>query len=412
MPVTPQIFQFGIEFLEQPNWCNNMIVVGLMSGTSADGVDVAIVDIRKHTPHRLRIKLQSFESVSYSKSLRKRLLHAAEKAHVTEVCHLHALMGEVFAKATLKALTRAKLSSRQVTLIGSHGQTLHHLPQPRREPGIGLIRSTLQIGDPSIIAERTGITTIADFRSRDMAAGGEGAPFAPYAHHLLFGHRSRTRLVVNLGGIANVTVLPANSTLEQIRAFDTGPCNMLLDGIVSELSHGQQSMDRGGRLAKNGKVDVETLRFLLSHRYLRKKPPKSTGREEFGKAYVQQVLMKSRRRHLSLADVLATSCRFLAQSIHDSRHWIAENIREVIIGGGGIYNASLVRELKTVFNPIPIRTMDECGAHSKAFEAMAFAILAYQSYHGVCANIPSVTGARHPVVLGTIVPGKSKNRIS
>ncbi|MCA9470666.1 MAG: anhydro-N-acetylmuramic acid kinase [Nitrospirales bacterium] len=383
-----------------------MIVVGLMSGTSADGIDVAIVKIR-NTTHRLSIKLISFESVPYSRSLRKRLLQAAEHAHVAEICHLHALMGEMFAKATLNALTHANLSAHRVQLIGSHGQTIHHLPQPRREPGVGPIRSTLQIGDPSIIAERTGIATIADFRARDMAAGGEGAPFAPYAHHLLFGHHSRSRLVVNLGGIANVTVLPARAKLTQVRAFDTGPCNMLLDAIVSELSSGRRSMDRGGRLAKNGRVDETILRFLLSHRYLRKKPPKSTGREEFGHDYVRQILTKTRQRHLSLADILATCCRFLARSIHDSGRWIKEDIHEVIIGGGGIYNASLVEELKKAFTPVPVRTMDDCGTHSKAFEAMAFAILAYQSYHGVCANIPSVTGARHPVVLGTMAPGRT-----
>ena len=195
-----------------------MIVVGLMSGTSADGVDVAITEIRGKQ-HRLKVKLKHFGSNSYPPSLRQRLLAAAESGTVAEICHLNVLIGEIFAKATNNAIARAGLKPQQVHLIGSHGQTLHHLPQPIYERGIGFMRSTLQIGDPSVIAERTGITTISDLRSRDLAAGGEGAPLAPYAHHLLFGHRSRTRLVVNLGGIANVTILPAGANLQDIRAI-------------------------------------------------------------------------------------------------------------------------------------------------------------------------------------------------
>ena len=378
-----------------------------MSGTSADGVDVAIVNIRG-TQHRLTVKLKSFDSVPYKAPLRKRILAAAENGHVAEICHLNVLLGEIFAKATLTAITRAELRPQQVHLIGSHGQTLHHLPQSARESGIGLIRSTLQIGDPAVIAERTGITTIADFRSRDMAAGGEGAPLAPYAHHLLFHHRSRTRLVVNLGGIANVTVLPAESTLEHIRAFDTGPCNMLLDAVTTQLTNSKQTMDRGGRLAKRGTVHSTILRFPLSHPFLGKLPPKSTGREEFGQAYVQKLLKKTDSLHLSLSDVLATCCRFLALSIQNAQVWIDEPIDEVIIGGGGVFNGTLVKELSQAFSPVPVRTMDECGSHSKAFEGIAFAILAYQSFHGTCSNVPAVTGAQHPVVLGTLTPGRTK----
>ncbi|GJL54789.1 MAG: anhydro-N-acetylmuramic acid kinase [Nitrospirales bacterium] len=381
-----------------------MIVAGLMSGTSADGVDVALVGIRG-SQHRLTTQLKYYETKSYPPTLRKRVLAAAESGHVAEICHLNAYLGEFFAKATRQAIERANLNHQQVKLIGSHGQTLHHLPTPRREAGIGPIRSTLQIGDPAIIAERTGITTIADFRSRDLAAGGEGAPLAPYAHYLLFHHRSRSRLVVNLGGIANVTVLAAGAQLESMQAFDTGPCNMLLDAVTTQLSQGKQSMDRGGRLARRGKVDSMILRHLLSHPFLHAPPPKSTGREEFGRRYVQSLLQRAHKRRLSLSDVLATCCRFLALSIHQAQTWIADDIHEVILGGGGIYNAALVGALQETFSPIPVRIMDECGSHSKAFEAIAFAILAYQCFHGVCANVPAVTGAGHPVVLGSMTPG-------
>jgi len=381
-----------------------MIVAGLMSGTSADGVDVALTNIRG-VRHRLKVQLNYFETVPYSRTLRKRVLAAAENGHVAEICHLHALIGEVFAKATLRAIEQAKLNPQQVKLIGSHGQTLHHLPKPRRERGIGPIRSTLQIGDPSVIAERTGITTVADFRARDLAAGGEGAPLAPYAHHLLFQHRSRSRLIVNLGGIANVTILAAGASLESMQAFDTGPCNMLLDAVTARLSNGKQTMDRGGRLAQRGQVDPTILRFLLSHPFLRTPPPKSTGREEFGQLYVEKLLKQTHKRRLSPSDVLATCCRFLALSIHNAQAWIADDIHEVVLGGGGIFNTTLVSALRETFSPVPVRIMDECGSSSKAFEAIAFAILAYQSFHGVCTNVPAVTGARHPVVLGTITPG-------
>ncbi|WP_454064213.1 anhydro-N-acetylmuramic acid kinase [Candidatus Nitrospira salsa] len=381
-----------------------MIVAGLMSGTSADGVDVALANIRG-SQHRLNMHLKYFETISYSPSLRKRVLAAAESGHVAEICHLNVLIGEVFATATLRAIERAKLKPQQVKLIGSHGQTLHHLPKPQREPGIGPVRSTLQIGDPSVIAERTGITTIADFRSRDLAAGGEGAPLAPYAHHLFFQHRSRSRLIVNLGGIANVTVLAAGAPLESMQAFDTGPCNMLLDAVTARLSNGKQTIDRGGRLAQRGHVDPTILRFLLSHPFLRTPPPKSTGREEFGQSYVKKLLERTRKRRLSRSDVLATCCRFLAHSIHNAQTWIADDIHEVVLGGGGIFNAALMSALQETFAPVPVRTMDECGSYSKAFESIAFAVLAYQSFHGVCANVPAVTGARHPVVLGTITPG-------
>ena len=384
-----------------------MIVLGLMSGTSVDGVDAAITDIRR-IGKNLRVKLLSWDSLPYSPVLKKRILAVSQKGDVKEICHLNVVVGEVFAKAALKAIKGSGIPPHRVKLIGSHGQTIQHRPHPINEPGIGCVRSTLQIGEPAVIAERTGIPTIANFRARDLAAGGEGAPLAPYAHHLVFGHRSRSRVVVNLGGIANATLLPAGGDSQNIQAFDTGPCNMLLDGVIERLSGGKYSMDRGGKFARRGRVDHNLLRRLLAHPFILKKPPKSTGREEFGQQFIQQTLRRARRARLSMEDTLATCTRMIAASIYKAQEWMSEDVHEVIAGGGGVHNSALMAELKSVFNPISAKPMEEYGVLSKAFEAEAFAVLAYQTFHARTANVPFVTGARHSVILGSFVHGIPK----
>jgi anhydro-N-acetylmuramic acid kinase len=383
---------------------SSMIVIGLMSGTSADGVDAAIVDIRG-TGHRLAIKLLGHYGRSYPPQLQQKILHVAERGTVAEVCHLNALLGEVFAKAVLAAMTQCGVRSKQVKLIGSHGQTIHHLPQPKAERGVGSITSTLQIGNPAVIAERTGILTVSDFRSRDMAAGGEGAPLVPYTHFLVFRNKEAIRWVVNLGGIANVTTLPRGERLATVQAFDTGPCNMLLDALIAAETKGRLTIDREGRFAQQGQVHSGLLRWLLAHPYLHRQPPKSTGRELFGEAYVQKVLAQSRRRHIPRNDLLATSCQFIAHTLRDAQQWTKNIPGDVVCGGGGVRNARLWAELENIFAPIPVRTMEDCGSSSQAFEAQAFAVLAYQTVHGVCANVPRATGARHPVILGSVTPG-------
>src|SRR5438128_6879651 len=230
-----------------------MYVIGLMSGTSADGVDAALVDIRG-TGHDLKIKLKAFRTFPYPTVFRERLVQAMTGGTVEDVCHLNGVLGEWFSRAALKVLKAAGVTPRRVTLIGSHGQTLHHLPKPRREPVIGSVRSTLQLGAPAVIAERTGITTVADFRMRDVAAGGEGAPLTPYLHALLFRHASSTRAVVNIGGISNLTYLPSAGAKSSILAFDTGPGNMLIDGLVRHLTNQRRTFDLDGRMAAKGKV--------------------------------------------------------------------------------------------------------------------------------------------------------------
>lgn len=388
-----------------------MKVVGLMSGTSADAVDAALVRIvrRGRTP---RITTLAFASVPYPRSLQQRIVELSLHGQVAQVCHMNVLLGELFANAALRVIQKAGYRSTDIDLIGSHGQTIHHLPNGIREPGVGLVRSTLQIGEPSVIAERTGITTIANFRPRDMAAGGEGAPLVPYAHAAAFSHARRGRLVVNIGGISNVTYLPPGRGVGELQAFDTGPGNMVMDAIVRELTKGMRSYDAGGRLATKGTVSRRMLAELMAHPFLARRPPKSTGREEFGAPFVRRLLTKQRRAGLSTEDLLATCAAWTAEAIGLSRRWVAGDVDEVIAGGGGVRNRAIMTYLRQVFAPAPLRAFDDCGWSSKAFEATAFALLAFQTYHGQCTNVPRVTGARHPVLLGVVVPGCPGSRMT
>ena len=381
-----------------------MKVVGLMSGTSADGIDAALVSIVRRGG-RPKITPIAFASSPYPRALQQRLVDLSLHGDVAEICHMNTYLGELFAKAALKVIRAAKHQPADIHAIGSHGQTIHHLRKGRREPGLGLIRSTLQIGEPAVIAERTGITTVANFRPRDMAAGGEGAPLVPYAHAVAFSHARRARLVVNIGGISNVTYLPAGGGMADVRAFDTGPGNMVLDAIVQDATQGTRAYDAGGRWARKGTIHRPLLTELMAHPFLARRPPKSTGREEFGAPFVRQLRDKQKRARLSMEDLLATCAAWTAEAIGSARRWVPGKIDDVIIGGGGVSNRAIMASLRTVFAPAPVLSFDECGWSSKAFEATAFALLAHDLLQGHCTNVPQVTGARRPVLLGSIVPG-------
>lgn len=374
-----------------------------MSGTSVDGVDAALVEItgRKRS---LQARTLAAQTLPYPRSLRQRILTASISGTVGEICHLNALLGEWFADAALQVIRQAKLRPADIALIGSHGQTIHHLPRGIHAAGVGPIRSTLQIAEPAVIAERTGISTIANFRARDMAAGGQGAPLTPAAHALLFKHPRRARLVVNLGGISNVTYVPRGGDENAVVAFDTGPANMVLDSLVTRLTDGRLAMDRDGKMALKGKVDSRLLTKLLAHPFLSQRPPKSTGREDFGPALVEELMAIQQQQKLSVEDLLMTCSMWTAKSVGTARRWIKGSIDEVVVGGGGVRNRAVMTHLASVFAPVPATTFDALGWDSKAFEAVAFAVLAYQTAMGQCGNLPLVTGATHPVLLGTIVP--------
>lgn len=381
-----------------------MLVVGLMSGTSGDGVDAALIEIAPKSS-KPSIRMVAFHPLPYPRSLQQRVLTASVSGTVAEICHLNGLLGEWFANAALGVIRKAGLEPADVHLIGSHGQTVHHLPHGIKDTGGLAIRSTLQIAEPAVIAERTGITTVANFRPRDMAAGGQGAPLTPGVHALLFRHPKRARLVVNLGGISNVTYLPKGRGVNGILAFDTGPANMVLDGLMHELTDGRTGMDRDGRLAMRGTSDGRLLAKLLAHPYLTQPPPKSTGREVFGSLMVKELLAVRQARQIRDEDLLATCSRWTAEAVGSARRWIRGGIDEVVVSGGGIRNRAIMTGLAEVFAPVPVQPVDGLGWDSKALEAVAFAILGYQTVMDQCGNVPAVTGAAHPVLLGSIVPG-------
>ena len=378
-------------------------VVGLMSGTSADGIDAAIVDF----PPRSRPVLLAFDTFPYPQAVRHGLfrLFDAQTARIDELCHLNAALGELFADAVIALARKHRIDLASINLIGSHGQTVHHLPDGRRL-GRRLIRSTLQIAEPSIIAERTGITTIADFRPRDMAAGGQGAPLVPYTDFLLFGHRRLNRAVQNIGGIANVTWLAAGGSVDDILAFDTGPGNMLIDRLAWHATGGRAKFDRGGRMAAQGKVDAALLADLMRHPFFWRRPPKSTGREEFGLQLADQLIRQAQARRLSHCDLLATVTALTSRSIAAAyRRFLPGHVDEAILCGGGARNTTLVAMLQTDLAPARVLVMDELGLSADAKEAVSFAILARETYLGRPGNVPGATGAKHRVILGKIVPG-------
>jgi len=399
-----------------------MIVVGLMSGTSVDGIDAAVVDIPDDVR---RLRLLAFVSVPFAPPLRERIFRAfrPETSSVDELCRLNFDLGEAFADAALQAIAVASLTTNDVGLIGLHGQTVWHDVAPD-----GHVTSTLQLGEPCVIAERTGITTIADFRPRDVAAGGQGAPLVCLFDLLFFAAEQQNRAVQNIGGIANVTAIPAKFHVPSSKfhvgnvepetwnleplAFDTGPGNMLMDEAARLATGGAQTCDVDGRLALAGQVHAGLLRQLLAHPYLAQRPPKTTGRELFGRQFTAEVWRQGQALGLAGADVLATVTAFTAESIAQAyRDFIPFPIHQVILGGGGRRNPALLAMLRERLAPAQVLTTEDFGLDSEAKEAVAFAVLAYQTWQQRPGNVPSCTGARRPVVLGKIIPGENYSRL-
>jgi len=376
-------------------------VAGLMSGTSADGVDVAVVAVGP-----CGVKLLAFDLFPYPSALRRAVLGVCrpETARVDDICHLDFVLGEVFASGLIKLAKQSGIALESIDLIGSHGQTIHHIPQGRRF-GRRKICSTLQIAEPCVIAERTGITTVADFRPRDIAAGGQGAPLVPYADHVLFGHSRLSRAVQNIGGIANLTYLPAGCDVSGVIAFDTGPGNMVIDYVVSRMSRRRRRYDRAGALARRGHVNKSLLAGLMKHPFLRRRPPKSTGREEFGEGFADALYRRARKSGIPSLDILATVTAFTASSIAGAyRRFLPGDVDEVILCGGGARNRTLVRMLEEQLHPAKVKTSDEFGISADAKEAVSFAILAAETIRGVPNNLVAATGANRRVVLGKIIP--------
>lgn len=372
------------------------LVVGLMSGTSADGIDAALVRIRG-AGSGTRVETLAFVSHPYAPATRAAVLGLRERT-ATEVCRWNVELGGLFADAALAVVAKAGLRNDDVDFVGSHGQTIVHLP---RAPGRQA--ATLQIAEPCVIAERTGWPVIADFRMRDVAAGGEGAPLVPWVDWLTLRPSAGERLVQNLGGVGNVTHVTQEP--EGVVAFDTGPANGPLDAAASATSGGRLSCDASGGLAAQGRIDEDEVRALLGHPFLGRSPPKSASRETFGEPFVAGLIR--RRPDLSPADLLATLTEFVARSVADAyeRHLPPNRAPvDVVVSGGGVHNATLMARLRRLLDPLPVRSSAELGIDPDAREAVAFAVLANETLHGNPGNLPRVTGARWPVVLGKIVP--------
>lgn len=388
------------ETLEKP-----LTVIGLMSGTSVDAIDACVARLWMEDG-RLRYDLLGTYTHHIPVHLQKRLLACMTNKPVPlkEICSLNMVVGILFSDAAFGLMNTIPLPPSEVDCIGSHGQTLYHLPPPTQ----GLLGSTLQIGETSVIAERTGVTTIGDFRVRDMAVGGQGAPLVCLADQLLFQDETVGRCIQNIGGIANVTVLPPKRDGKDIIAFDTGPGNMLIDGAMAALF--DRPMDENGDVAASGKVDEVLLSELMAHHYLDADPPKSTGREMFGAYFLQELL--DRHRAMPKENLIATLTAFTARSIADAyRRFVFPGypqISEVVLGGGGVYNRTLMRMLKDSLvdagpSDLKLKTHEDFGVPDKYKEALAFAILAWATMQELPGNIPSCTGADRAVVLGKMV---------
>lgn len=380
-----------------------MRVIGLMSGTSADGIDAALVDWPEGAAAQ-PFRLIAFHEESFEPALQERIHRLAAAAvpgteALRELARLDVLLGERFAAAAAAVAAQAGIGLEAVDAIASHGQTVAHHPEDR---------ATLQIGDPSVIAERTGVTTVADFRPRDVAAGGEGAPLAPFFHYAALGSLIEARVVLNLGGIANLTWIPRKASPDDVIAFDVGPANALLDGVARAASAGVERFDRDGARARRGRVDPVLLARLLDDDYLRRPPPKSTGRERYGAREAEALAAERSAAGRTTDDLLATLAAFTVESVTRACHDFLPALPErVLVCGGGARNPTLMAGLARALPGVVVETVDAAGVPSAAVEAMAFALMGRNALLGIPNHLPRTTGALRAAVLGEIVPGRS-----
>ncbi|MDA1679904.1 anhydro-N-acetylmuramic acid kinase AnmK [Bacillus cereus group sp. TH152-1LC] len=377
-----------------------MYIAGVMSGTSLDGIDVALVHIEGRGVGS-KVELIHFTTVPFCNDMKNEIQQALsiENSNVKLICSLNFKLGLCFAGAVKEVCKEANFPLGQLDVIGSHGQTIYHQP---KQDGT-MIPSTLQIGEPAVIAYETKTTVISNFRTMDMAAGGQGAPLVPYSEIILYRHQTKNRLLQNIGGISNVTVIPSQLSEKSVIAFDTGPGNMVMDEVCQRLF--QLPYDQNGKVAKQGVVVEEILTYCMSHPFLKMNPPKSTGREQFGEEFVSE-LLKRFEKH-SKENILTTVTMFTASSIvYHYKEFILPyyEIDEVILGGGGSYNDTLVEMIRHGLKEekCTLFLQEDIGYSSEAKEAIAFAILANETYHRNPSNVPSATGATQSVVLGNI----------
>ena len=378
------------------------ILVGVMSGTSLDGISAAVARFHNLANGRVHCDLMGFTHRAYHGEERARLEQAMQQGGAREYCRVHADVGDWMADAALAAMADAGVTARDVAAVASHGQTLWH------EPG----HSTWQVGDAARIAERTGCDVVSDFRSRDVAAGGQGAPLVTIADCMLFAHDTHWRALQNIGGIGNVTVVPPAQThdhggMQSVRAFDTGPGVVIIDGVVRALYDGRP-YDHDGLIAASGRVLESIVQEALRHPYFADAPPKSTGRELFSRAYVAQFIGDCEALGAAPADIVATATALTARSLADQyRRFIPEPVHDVVLSGGGAHNPTLVRLIEAAVahgNGPQVCIFDGLYFDGEAKEAVAFALLGFLHISGRAGNVPSATGARGPRLLGSLTP--------
>ncbi len=383
-----------------------MIVAGIMSGTSADGINVAIVQLEDHD-FETKLNIVAHREYPFPTNVRKFILSVMNaEAKVADLARLNVLLGELYAEAFTKTAAEAQAG---VSLIGCHGQTIYHQGDKKNFLGRP-IAATWQIGEGAILAARTGIPVVSDFRQADMAAGGKGAPLVPFLDYMLYRHPQRGRIVQNIGGIANLTAIPPGTGAgggarpERVVAFDTGPGNMVIDGAMEKLYH--RKFDQDGQVAAKGKVLEPVLKKLLRSSFFRTAPPKTAGREEFGREFVEQFMRACGKcnREDAVATATALTAKTIAGAIHELLPEVfGENaFQDMIISGGGSKNCTLLKMLREELPELQIKTSDAYGVPAEAKEAVAFAVLAYQTWHKTASSIPSATGADYPAVLGKV----------
>ena len=379
-------------------------IIGLMSGTSVDGIDAAIVEIRGHRLETA-VDLIAFETFPFPPGVPQRILALCQPdtGRVDDICEMNFYIGHLFAEAVKHILRKSGMHARDIALIGSHGQTIHHLPRDART---SRYPSTLQIGEPAVIAHETGIPTIADFRVADMAAGGQGAPLVSYPDYLLFRDSVKTTGLLNIGGIANLTVLPANGSFDSVSAADTGPGNMCIDAVVTEITEGTEHYDKAGARAAQGTSYQPLTDEWLKYPFFQLPPPKTTGREMFGNTFAMECLATCRKHGLADNHCIATLTELTVQTI---THYIAQfvtaqnPIDTLYVSGGGVHNQTIMRRLGEILADTAVEPVDNSGISADAKEAIAFAILANETLHGHSGNLPSATGASVQKILGKFV---------
>lgn len=377
--------------------------IGLMSGTSMDGIDAVLISI-KGTGLNTTYKQLGFITLAYSSDEKKELLNLASgnTGGSKTLLKMDVYLGKKFRDAAVLLCNKSCINKNEINFIGSSGHTFYHLPVKTKYLDKE-VQGSFQLGEPSFLNEEFNIPVVSDFRVRDMAAGGQGAPLVPYTEYILFRSATENIALQNIGGIGNITILEKNCDSNQVKAFDTGPGNMIIDNLISIFTNGKLSYDEDAKIAKKGSLNQNLLDYLLDDDYLYLEIPKSTGREKYNNEYVNNILQYSKKRQIPFEDIIHTVTFFTAKTIEIGINNFAKtNLDKLIIGGGGSHNPVIIKSLKSLLPTVKILTFEDIGLNSDSKEAVAFAILANETINGITNNLTSVTGAKHPVIMGKI----------